>query len=260
MQEQCNTKNYKTRLIMRQIIIIMIVFCWTTSSFGQKFMIKNGDTLFYKLEMVIADGDTSYLEACHTFEKVNGKIVNLSDDQYLRQGPWIITDSLGNYWIGIYHNGNEKGIWKFFDKSGKLLKETEKVSFGGDTYLVKEIDYINGQPIILIDKPFLAFYIKNLTAIMIIFFVAVFGRVFINSRIYNIENGTDYSPIYFYFPGFVSKNFEHSLRCSFTFWFFNYKPECRRLVIISNTMSAIALLIFFGIIIGLAVTGEILNN
>lgn len=203
------------------------------------------------------NGDTVYLGACWTFEKLNGQIVNQSDDHCLRQGLWTITDSLGNYWTGNYHDNNEIGIWKQFDKNGKLLKETEEVSFGKDTYKVKEIDYTSGQPVTIIDKPFLAFYIKNLVAIMVILFVTFFGRVFINSNIYNSENGTDYSPIYFHFGPLVTKNFGHSLLCTFTFWFSNYKPENRRLVIISNTMSVIALTIFFGIIIGLAVSGEI---
>ncbi len=247
----------------------MTFFCWTTLSFGQKFMIKNGDTLPYQEKMVIQTdtvyfgdqtyypGDTLYEGACRTFEKTNGQIVNQSDEHCLRQGLWTITDSLGNYWTGIYHDNNEVGIWKRFDKSGKLLKETEEVSISKDTYKVKEIDYTSGQPVTFIDKPFLAFYIKNLIAIMIIFFVTLFGRVFINSSIYNIENGTDFSPIYFHFGPLIAKNFGHSLLCTFTFWFSDYKPENRRLVIISNTMSAIALTIFFGIIIGLAVTGEI---
>ncbi len=207
--------------------------------------------------MEIRDGDTMYLGACRTFEKINGQIVNQSDEHCLRQGLWTITDSLGNYWTGNYHNNNEVGFWKRFDKSGKLLTETEEVSFGKDTYNVKEIDYTSGQPVTLTDKLFLSFYIKNLVAIMVIFFMTFFGRVFINSNIYNIENETDLSPIYFHFGPLVTKNFGHSLLCTFTFWFSNYKPENRRLVIISNTMSVIALTIFFGIIIGLAVTGEI---
>jgi hypothetical protein len=232
-------------------------------------MIQGNDTLPYKDKMVIQSdtiyfgdktyypGDTLYEGTCQSFEKINGQIVNQSDNGCLRQGLWIITDSLGTYWTGTYHNGNKKGIWKRFDKSGKLLKEIEKVSFGKDTYKVKEIDYANGQPVTLTDKPFLSFYITNLVAIMIILFVTFFGRVFINSSIYNNENGTDFSPIYFHFGSLVTNNFGHSLLCTFTFWFFNYKPENRRLVVISNAMSVIALTIFFGIIIGLALTGEI---
>ncbi|MBK7970368.1 MAG: hypothetical protein IPK08_16295 [Bacteroidetes bacterium] len=112
------------------------------------------------------------------FDKVNGQIVNQTDDRCLRQGLWIITDNLGNYWTGTYHNSDEIGIWKRFDKSGKILKESEKVSFGRDTYKVKEIDYTTGQPVTLIDKPFLSFYIKNLVAIMVILFVTFFRQSF----------------------------------------------------------------------------------
>ncbi|MBL7915538.1 MAG: hypothetical protein JNL49_10885 [Bacteroidia bacterium] len=221
-------------------------------------MIKDDDTLLYQETMEVREnGDTVYLGACWTFDKVNGQIVNQTDDRCLRQGLWIITDSLGNYWTGTYHNSEEIGIWKRFDKSGKILKESEKVSIGRDTYKVKEIDYTSGQPLTLIDKPFLSFYIKNLVAIMVILFVTFFGRVFINSKIYNSENRTDFSPIYFHFGPLVTKNFGHSLLCIFTFWFSNYKPENKRLVLISNTLSAIALTIFFGIIIGFALTGEI---
>ena len=223
-------------------------------------MIKDNDTLPYQETMEVREnGDTVYLGACRTFEKVNGQIVNQSDDHCLRQGLWIINDSLGNYWTGTYHNSNEKGIWKRFNKRGKLLKETEKVSFGKDTYKVKEIDYTSGQPVTIINKPFLSFYIKNLVVIMIILFGTFFTRPFINSTIYNRENGTDLSPLYFGLP-FTKKYWEyasHSLMCVFTLWFFNYKPENRRLVLISNTLSAIALTIFFGMIVGLAVTGEI---
>ncbi len=241
-------------------IIILTILCWTTLAFGQKFMVKDNDTLPYQDTMEVCEnGDTVYLDACRTFEKLNGQIVNQSDDRCLRQGLWRITDSLGNYWSGNYHNNNEVGIWKRFDKSGKLLKEIEEVSFGKDTYKVKEIDYTSGQPVTLIDKPFLSFYIKNLIAIMVIIFGTFFTRPFINSTIYNRENGTNLSLLYFGLP-FTKKYWEyasHSLMCVFTLWFFNYKPENRRLVLISNTLSVIALTIFFGIIIGLAITGEI---
>lgn len=232
-------------------------------------MIKNGDTLLFQEKMVIQTdtvyfgnntyypGDTLYEGTCQTFETINGQIINQSDDHCLRQGLWTITDSLGNYWTGNYHDHNKVGIWKRFDKSGKLLIETEEVSFMRDTYKVKEVDYASGKPETVIDKPFLSFYIKNLVAIMVIFFVTFFGRILINSKIYNLENGTEFSPIYFHFGPLFSKNFGHSLLCTFTFWFSDYKPENRRFVIISNTMSVIALTIFFGIIIGLAATREI---
>ena len=218
-------------------------------------MINGNDTLPYKETMEIREnGDTVYLGACWTFEKVNGQIINQSDDHCLRQGLWKITDSVGNYSTGNYQDNHKINVWKYFDRNGKLIKETEDVSFGKDTYKVKEIDYSSGRPITIIDKSFLSFYINNLALILVIFFGTFFGRILINSRIYNIENGTNFSPIYFQFGPLVTKNVGHSLLCTFTFWFSNYKPENRQLIIISNIMSVIALTIFFGLIIGLAIS------
>jgi hypothetical protein len=220
-------------------------------------MIKGNDTLPFKEELEIHDGDTSYLSACWTFEIKSGQIINQRDKNCLPQGLWIMEDSIGNIRAGEYKDGSPTGVWKQFDKFGKLLKEKETVSIGRDTYTLKEIDYSSGKALTIIDKPFLAFYLKNLFVIVTILFLAFFSRIFINSKIYNIENGTNYSPIYFFAPGYVSKNFEHSLICTFSFWFSKYKPENRQRVLISNTLSIVALGLFFGIIIGLAITGEI---
>jgi hypothetical protein len=125
----------------------------------------------------------------------------------------VITDASGNYWSGNYHNNHQVGIWKRFDRKNTLLKEIEKVSIGNDTYKVKEVDYVNGVPVTLVDRKFLSFYLKNLIAIMVIFFSIFFGRVFVNSRIYNLENGTNFSPLVVWFPGFTRGNLKHSLLC-----------------------------------------------
>ncbi|MEO5641841.1 MAG: hypothetical protein ABIQ40_11910 [Bacteroidia bacterium] len=220
-------------------------------------MIKNSDTLPYKDEMEVRDGKAVYLGTCWTFEKINGQIINQQDRNCLSQGRWKISDDSGNYRIGDYIDGKSVGVWKHFDKAGKLLKETETVSIGRDTYTIKEIDYSTGQAVTIVNKPFLAFYLKNLFVIVIILFVSFFSRIFINSRIYNIENGTKNSPIYLQLGPLVTNNFGHSVLCTFSFWFSNYKPENKRLVLITNTLSIISLGIFFGIIVGLAITGEI---
>ena len=220
-------------------------------------MIKNNDTLPFKVETEIRDGDTMYLHTCWSFEKLNGQIINQTDDQCKRQRKWFIADSLGNYWTGIYKNNKWVGNWKRFDKEGNLLKETREVHLGQYSYLVKEIIYSDNVPSVISDKKFLAFYIDYFFILVSIIFGAFFGRVFLNSKIYNIENGTNSSPIYFFAPGYVSDNFRHRLICTFTFWFSNYKPENRQRVLISNTLSIISLGMFFGIIVGLAITGEI---
>ncbi|MBK6398462.1 MAG: hypothetical protein IPF75_09400 [Bacteroidetes bacterium] len=43
-------------------------------------------------------------------------------------------------------------------KNGKILRLTENVSFGHDTYRVKEIDYTSGQPLTITNKPFCLLY------------------------------------------------------------------------------------------------------
>jgi len=228
-----------------------------TNILGNKFMIKNGDTLPYQLELSVSGTDTFYLGACHTFEYFNGQIINQSDKNCLRQGHWIITDSLGNYWMGEYEDNWEKGIWKQFNRNNQLLMETKNVHLGKNNYLVKKIIYTKNIPTILVDKKFLAFYIENFFILVSIIFGSLFGRFFINSRIYNIENNTNYFPIYFYMPGYVSENFHHSMLCMFSFWFSNYKPENKTLVKISNILSVIGLSTFGAIMVGLAISGEL---
>lgn len=213
-------------------------------------MISGEDSLPYQeTPEVLENGDTVYHAPCQTFEKINGQIVNQTDGLCLRQGRWIITDTAGNFQTGEYLDNHREGLWRQFNKKGKLLKESEEVSFGKEVYKVKEVDYSSGKPIIVIDKPLLAFYIRNLLTIMIVFFLLFFSRVLINSRIYNIENGTDFLPVYIHFGPLMTKNFRHSLFCTFTFWFFNYKPENKKLILLSNLLSVTALLIFFSLIL-----------
>jgi hypothetical protein len=230
-------------------------------------MVKGNDTLPYKDSMeIIKDtehfsrtfypGDTLYHEPSSSFEKVNGQIINIVRNGCEYEGLWIIKDSSGGYRKGNYHTGRITGIWQRFDKNGKLLEETEEYPDGKNQVVVKEVDYSSGKPVVVINKPFMRFFLNNMYVIFVIFILALFSRVFINSKIYNVEDGTDYSPIYFYFPGFLSDNFGHSVQCMFSFWFSNYKPENRRRAIISNVLSVIALGIFFGLIIAFTIEGD----
>src|SRR5690349_6746507 len=126
------------------LTILLLTVC--ASVVGQKFMIKGNDTLPYADKMVIQTdttyigdktfypGDTLYEGTCESFEKIKGVIVNRTDASCLRQGLWIITDSIGNYWTGIYRDNIETGLWKLFDKDGRLIKESESISIGKKTY------------------------------------------------------------------------------------------------------------------------------
>jgi len=242
---------------MRKVLVISLLLVLGLNGFGQMYMIKEGDTLPFKLEVDISNGDTLYLGECYTFEKKGNQIINQTDDFCKRQGKWIITDDNGSYWKGVYINNDKSGIWKEYDKNDNLLTETKKVTIGRDVYLVKKITYKDGVATVIVDKKFLAFYLDNLFLIVWILGISFFGRVFINSRIYNVENGTEYSPIRIIAPGYIAENTGHSMLCMFSFWFSNYKPENRVLVIISNTMSVIALGLFLGTLLGFAITGNL---
>ena len=260
---------------MLKYIKLFLLTALSVSALGQKFMIKNNDTLPYKNSMVIVTdtehystktmypGDTTYIGECRTFEKINGQIVNVSDDECLRQGFWIEKDSLGNYWKGNYENNHEKGIWKEFDKNGRLLKEVEFIYFSGDEELVKEVDYTTGKPVEKINRVFYSFYAKWGYWLYALMCLSFFGRYFLNSRIYNLENGIIFSsfpmrPKWIFYG--TDGQYMHGVNSFFTFWFFNYKPENRKFVIISNILSATAVVIFWGILIGLAVSGELNHN
>jgi len=255
----CLEKNNKS---LKAVSIFIILFL-PIVALGQKFMIQGKDTLPYNEKMVIQkntthlqnktsySGDTIYEGACRTFEKIHGQIVNQTDSLCQSFGIWIITDSLGNYWSGLYKDGYKTGVWKRFDKSGRLLREKEDVHLNKNIYTIKDIDYTSSQPQTIISKPFVGFYLKHFTIIIALIFIAFFSRMFINSSIYNIENNTDFSLISFIFPGIVPKNFTHVLLCTFTLWFSNYKPQNKRLVIISNVLSLIVIGIF--ILIGVVV-------
>ena len=172
-------------------------------------------------------------------------------------GEWRFYDEKGYYCGKSY----PMTLWRrtdLYDTSGHLIKQTDVITCVNDDVTVRDVEYINHREKVLLNKTLFAkLYLRFVIPFGIICLGTFFSRVFINSVIYNKEYGTHFSPIVFYMPGYVSKNFEHSLMCTFTFWFWDYKPENKTLVIISNTLSVIALTLFFGAIIGLAVSGEL---
>jgi hypothetical protein len=220
-------------------------------------MIKNGDTLPYKEVEGVHNGERVFLGECFTFEKVNNHIINQSDDYCKRQGFWILITDKGSYDVGWYKDGKRKGVWKFYDKNHNLLSEVRKVSIADDTYVIKKVVYKDGVPTVVIDKKFLGLYLDYFFIWVSIIFAAFFIRIFVNSKIYNVENGTDYSPIFPLGSGSYRKTIGHGIQCMYSFWFSNYKPENKNLVKVSNALSLIFLVVFFGLIIGLAILGEL---
>jgi hypothetical protein len=81
-------------------------------------------------------------------------------------------------------------------------------------------------------------------------FIAFLIKIYINSQIYNIENETDFVPIFLLSPGHVSKNVKHSLHSIFTWWFLNYKKENRYLAILSNLITIFIVTIIIAMVIG----------
>jgi len=153
-------------------------------------------------------------------------------------------------------------LWRrsdYYDNGNHIIKQIDRIkTLDGRNVKVREVLFKGRKEVVTYNKTLFAkIYYRFTKEYMIVVFFFMFSRVFINSRIYNRENGTKLSPIYFYIGPFVSKNYEHSIMCTFTFWFFKYKPENKRLVYISNTFSLITLILFFGAIIGLAISGEI---
>ena len=147
-----------------------------------------------------------------------------------------------------------------FDSTGKLLREVEFASIAKDTYELRVTDFPTGHAVVTFLKPwFFRMYLLGFWWFVIVFFGTFFGRVFVNSRIYNRENGTDMSPVYAHAGPFVTKNFGHSLACTFTFWWpvRELKPENHRFARLANVMSVTALVLFFGALIGLALSGEL---
>lgn len=244
--------------------------------------IKNGDTLFEYYPSGNLQSIT-LLKQSNSFQLIDTNKVKRTIKEFEFSGVCKIffddtTKTIAA--IGKYKNNEVDGVWKFYnklgnlsqksypmrfwrrsdyyDEKGKIHRQIDRIATIDDVVIVREAEFVDGQEKLVYNKTFFAkIYLRYTVTYMIMLFFFFFSRVFINSKIYNIENGTNISPIYFHFGSFVSKNFGHSILCTFTFWFSNYKPENRKLVIVSNTFSIIALGLFFGAIIGLVISGEI---
>jgi len=152
-------------------------------------------------------------------------------------------------------------LWRrsdYYDTNNTIIKQIDRINTIDGTVEVKEVKFNDkGEQIIYNKTLFTKIYLKFTIEYMVIFFILMFIRIILNSIIYNRENNTNLSPIYFFAGPYVTKNYGHSLISVFTFWFSNYKDENKKMVYFSNTISIITLTLFFGVIIGLMVSGEI---
>ena len=171
-------------------------------------------------------------------------------------GEWTFYNKSGN----IIQKSYPMTLWRrsdYYDDNGKTIRQIDRIETIEGVEIVREVEFVDGQEKLIYNKTLFAkIFLRYTVAYIVLLFFFFFSRIFINSRIYNIENETDMSPILFHFGPVVSGNFTHSMLCTFTFWFSNYKPENRRIVFVSNMFSIIALGLFFGAIIGLVISGE----
>lgn len=258
---------------------------WTYPS-HYRFGTSNGDTSYYGGEVSIhriKKGNILYeyypsgnlqskgeirKRRSHQFE-LHGKCELFFDDstqtiavignyeKHTRVGTWVYYNKSG----GVIQKSYPMFLWDrsdYYNTQGDLIRQVDKISTPDKLETVREVEYVNGKEHIIYNKTlFTKIYLNFIIPYMVVVFFFMFSRIFINSWIYNREEGTDLSPIYIKFGPLTSGNYNHSLRCAFTFWFSNYKPENKKLVRISNAFSVIALTLFFGVIIGLAVSGEL---
>lgn len=244
--------------------------------------VKKQDTLFE----FYADGKT---KSANIIKKTDSaKIIDMKGEErnqytYELDGKCTIffDDSNQNISMkGYYRHGVQCGEWLYFDSKGRVIEkdlplilckreshydsngnltqQIDKITSINEVYTVREAVYQNGKAKVLKDTSLFTKLFLRFTAIWAIILAVIFiARVFINSRIYNIENNTNFLPFFIFFPGFVSKNYRHSIVCAFSFWFSNYPKECRRLAITSNVLSMIFFILFFGSIISLTISGII---
>lgn len=232
---------------MRQTFAIVLLL-FPFIGLSQKFMIKDNDTLPYSEEMRVDGNDTTYAVSCNTFIIRDKKIINRQIN-CVSVGYWEFEKGSNTLLKGFYNNnGGREGLWRTYDGKGKLLRETEYASVGRDTYILKETEYINGKAKVIVNKSWFAkFYLKNVLTISLIILISFFLRIPINFLILKKR----YGQLRF------GNALKYNVMTTFTFWWNGSNAENRKLKTISNVLSIIALGSFFGVLIGLAISGEL---
>lgn len=222
-----------------------------------KYMVEDGDTLPFKLDTNIEDGDTSYLGSCHTFIVKSGKIIN-QREECVRKGYWEIENDDGTISKGRYKYGDRSGVWKTYDKEGDLKRVLEyAVVTDDEQYVLKEVVYKDGKKKVLKDNTLFAkVYYRNVIPIMLTILFGVFLRVPLNWVIIYKNYGETPK---FWIPGVTSgeEAIRYMIWSVFTFWWRGLNEESKWWGRVSNSLSVISVGGFFVVLIGLAVSGEI---
>lgn len=152
-------------------------------------------------------------------------------------------------------------LWRrsdYYDTNNTIVKQIDKINTIDGMVKVKEVLFNDESEQIIYNKTLFAKIFYRFTVeYMVLFFILMFIRIILTSIIYNRENNTSLSPIYFFVGPYITKNYDHSILSVFTFWFSNYKDKNKKMVYFTNTLSIITLTLFFGVIIGLMISGEI---
>ena len=152
-------------------------------------------------------------------------------------------------------------LWRrsdYYDTNNTIVKQIDKINTIDGMVKVKEVLFNDENEQIIYNKTLFAKIFYRFTVeYMVLFFILMFIRIILTSIIYNRENNTSLSPIYFFVGPYITKNYDHSILSVFTFWFSNYKDKNKKMVYFTNTLSIITLTLFFGVIIGLMISGEI---
>jgi len=237
------------------LISLFFILLYTGDVLGQLYVVSSGDTLPYSEEQIVKDGDTTYVSSCHVFERYGDEIINVKDENCKAQGKWIELESNGSKWVGMYKDGSRIGVWKEYNGE-RLIKEKEVISFSNKKYVVYEAEYDDlGNQVVLANIPVFAFCLRERIPISIFLLVLFLIRVFVNSRLINLENGTNFFPFYIFPSSKKGSPFFHSVLSVFSFWFFKSKPENFRLKIVCNLFSSL-FLIFFGFLVFLLLNGS----
>ena len=161
---------------------------------------------------------------------------------------WRYFDRKGRLIERSYH----MPIWTrtdYYDTSGKLINEEDYTTCINDIIKVKDVEYVNGQKKVIMNKMFIDTFIMHYMAYyMVVFFFFFFSRIPINYVFYTRE-GTKFPQYFMMSPkAFVSL---------FSFWFTKYKPENRWLAKLNNTFFLISMGMFFGMFILMIINGDI---
>ena len=205
--------------------------------------------------------DTSKKENIEKRFKLDGLCYLYFDDSTLTLAGIgeFINNERGENWRYFDRNGRltehsfHMPIWTrtdYYDTSGKITEEVDYTTCINDRIKVRDMQYVNGQKKVIVNKMFIDTFILHFMAYYtVILFFFFFSRVLINIIFYTRE-GTKFKVYFGMFYTIL-------LASLFSFWFTKYKPENRWLAKLNNSFFLISMGMFFGMFILMIINGDI---